>query len=108
MDPVTEVYLGGSPMEIRDTYYQASPVNWTTIHNNRADFLVVWGTADDMADHKTQSIPFVTALKRAGNYTRTVPIEGAPHFWISEPHDFQNSYNSFLAPRLLHFLSERL
>ena len=31
MDPVTEMYLGGSPMEIRDTYYQASPINWTTV-----------------------------------------------------------------------------
>ena len=107
-DPVTELYLGASPMENRDIYYEASPISWTTIHNNKADFLVVWGTADDIADHRTQSIPFVTALKRAGTYTRTVPIEGAPHFWISEPLDEPHSYAGFLAPKLLRFLRVRL
>ena len=107
-DQVTEIYLGGSPMENRDVFYEASPLNWTTIHNNQADFLVVWGTADDMADYRTQSAPFVTALKRAGTYTRTVPIEGAPHFWISEPLDEPHSHTGFLAPKLLHFLAERL
>jgi acetyl esterase/lipase len=107
-DQVTEMYLGASPMENRDLYYEASPLNWTMIRNNQADFLVVWGTADDIADHRTQSLPFVTALKRAGTYTRTVPIEGAPHFWISEPIDEPRSYTGFLAPRLLRFLSERL
>ena len=59
-------------------------------------------------DHQAQSIPFVTALKRAGNFTRTVPIEGAPHFWVAEPHEWAGSYNAFLAPRLLQFLRERL
>src|SRR5262249_59813643 len=61
-DQITEKYLGGSPMEIRDVFYEASPVSWTTIHNNRAAFLVVWGTADDVVDAASQSIPFVTAL----------------------------------------------
>jgi acetyl esterase/lipase len=107
-DQITEICLGGSPMEIRDTFYEASPLSWTTIHNTQADFLVVWGTADDIADYQTQSIPFLTALKRAGTYTRTVPIEGAPHFWISEPIDEPHSSTGFLAPRLLRFLSERL
>jgi acetyl esterase/lipase len=108
LDAITETYLGVSPMENRDIYYEASPIRWTTIQNNRDDFLVVWGTADDIADHLTQSIPFVTALKRAGTYTRTVPIEGAPHFWISDPIDEPQSYAGFLAPKLLRFLRERL
>jgi hypothetical protein len=73
-----------------------------------AIFLVVWGTADDIADYQTQSIPLVTVLKRAGNYTRTVPIEGTLHFWISEPLDEPHSYTSFLAPELLRFLLDRL
>jgi acetyl esterase/lipase len=104
---VVEQFLGCSPMENRDVYYEASPLSWTVTRNNRVDFLVVWGTADDSVDYQTQSIPFVTALKRAGNYTRTVPIEGAPHFWISEPLDEPHSYASFLAPKLLRFLNER-
>jgi acetyl esterase/lipase len=107
-DVVTEIYLGGSPMEIRDVFYEASPISWTTIHNNQADFLVVWGTADDMVDFEKQSLPFVTALRRAGNYTRTVPIVGAPHFWIAEPLEEPHSYTGFLAPKLLRFLGERL
>jgi acetyl esterase/lipase len=108
LEEIPAQYLGATPMEDRDVYYESSPLSWTTVHNNQAAFLVVWGTEDDIVDHKTQSIPFVTSLQRAGTYTRTVPIEGAPHFWISEPHDWPNSYNAFLAPRLLHFLSERL
>jgi acetyl esterase/lipase len=107
-DVVTEVYLGGGPMEIRDVFYEASPISWTTIRNNYVDFLVVWGTADHMVDFKTQSLPFVTALKRPGNFTRTVPIEGAPYFWISEPLEEPHSYTDFLAPKLLRFLKERL
>ena len=98
LDQFTEINLGGSPMEIRDRYYEASPINWTLIQNNQADFLVVWGTADDIADHQTQSIPFVTALKRAGTYTRIVPIEGAPHFWISEPIDEPQLHRLFRPP----------
>jgi acetyl esterase/lipase len=108
LDRITETYLGASPMENRGVYYESSPISWTTIQNSQADFLVVWGTADDIADHLTQSLPFVTALKRAGIYTRTVPIEGAPHFWISDPIDEPHSYTGFLAPRLLRFLGERL
>jgi acetyl esterase/lipase len=108
LDPVTQMYLGASPMEDRDVYYQGSPMSWTTIRNNAASFLVVWGTADDIVNFQAQSLPFVTALKRAGNFTRTVPIEGAPHFWISEPIDETHSYTGFLAPRLLRFLEERL
>jgi acetyl esterase/lipase len=107
-DQITEKYLGGSPMEIRDVFYEASPLSWTTIHNNQAAFLVVWGTADDIVAAEEQSIPFVTALKRAGNYTRTVPIEGAPHFWMWEPLDEPHSFTGFLAPKLLRFLADCL
>jgi dipeptidyl aminopeptidase/acylaminoacyl peptidase len=95
-------------MEIRDVFYEASPISWTLVQNNQVDFLVVWGTADEMVDSETQSIRFVTALNRAGNVTRTVPITGAPHFWISEPLDEPHSYTGVLAPKLLRFLAERL
>ena len=40
-DVCTEMYLGGSPMEIRDAFYEASPISWTTTQNNHVDFLVV-------------------------------------------------------------------
>jgi hypothetical protein len=69
---------------------------------------VVYGTADDIVDYQTQSVPFINALKRAGIYTRTVPMQGAPHFWMWDPIDEPNSWPGFLAPRLLRFLAERL
>jgi acetyl esterase/lipase len=107
-DQITEIYLGGSPMAIRDVFYEASPINWTAFHTNGIPFLVVWGTADDVVEPESQSIPFYTALKRAGNTTWIVSVQGAPHFWIQEPLDEPHSYSGFLAPKLLRFLGEYL
>jgi acetyl esterase/lipase len=108
-DQISEKFLGGSPMEIRDRYYEASPINWATIQNSGVPFLVVWGMEDDVVDAATQAVRFVTALKRAGTTTRIVPIPGAPHFWISETPVLEpGSYTAHLAPRLLHFLEEFL
>ncbi len=107
-DQITEIYLGGSPMEIRDVYYEASPINWTTIQNTRTVFLVVWGTDDDIVDAESQSLRFLTALKRAGTFTRALPITGALHFWMTEPLDEPHSCAGFLAPKLLRFLSDQL
>jgi hypothetical protein len=51
---------------------------------------------------------FVTALKQAGFFVRTVIVPGAPHFWMWEPIDEPTSYTGFLAPRLLRFLQNQL
>jgi hypothetical protein len=51
--------------------------------------------ADEMVDSEAQSVRFVTGLNRAGNFTRTVPITGAPHYWISEPLDEPHSYTGY-------------
>jgi len=107
-DQIVEAYLGAPPMENRDVYYEASPISWAITRNNAADFLVVYGTADDWAEAETQSIRFVTALRWANTYTRAVPIVGASHFWVSEPLDEEHSYTRFLAPRLMRFLDDRL
>ncbi len=107
-DQFTEKYLGGAPMDVPERFIEASPLYWATVHNRHAAFLVVWGTADDVVDPTTQSERFVAALKRADIFTRTVPIVGAPHYWIDEPLDEPTSYTRFLAPRLLRFLAEHL
>ncbi len=107
-DQFTETYLGGAPMDAPARFVEASPLYWATVANNQAAFLVVWGTEDDVVDASTQAVRFVTALKRADVYTRTVPIVGAPHYWIDEPLDEPTSYTRFLAPRLLRFLDDRL
>ena len=48
------------------------------------------------------------ALNQAGFFVRTVVLEGAPHFWVSDPIDETGSFTGFLAPRLLRFLQARL
>src|SRR5215475_8370519 len=107
-DQVTEAWLGKSPMESKQLFYEASPLTYTTIDNNQTAFLVVWGTEDDIVDPRSQSQLFVTALKQAGFFVRTVILSGATHFWMSEPIDEPTSYTGFLAPRLLRFLKNQL
>ena len=57
---------------------------------------------------RSQSERFVTALKQAGFFVRTVVVPGAPHFWMADPIDETTSYTGFLAPRLLRFLQDQL
>jgi acetyl esterase/lipase len=107
-DHVTEIWLGKSPMESKLLFYEASPLTYTTIDNKHTAFLVVWGTEDDVVDPGSQSQRFVTALKQAGFYVRTVIVPGAPHYWMWDAIDEPTSYTAFLAPRLLRFLESQL
>jgi acetyl esterase/lipase len=107
-DHVTEKFLGKSPMESKLLFYEASPLTYTTIDKNATAFLVVWGTDDDIVEPRSQSEVFVTALKQAGFFVRTVIVPGAPHFWIREPLDEPTSYTGVVAPRLVRFLQARL
>jgi hypothetical protein len=70
-------------------------------------FLLAWGTEDDIAD-PGQSKAFLTALKQARFFVRTVVVPSAPHFWMTDPIEEPGSFTGFLAPRLLRFLAQRL
>ena len=107
-DQITEAFLGKSPMESKHIFYEASPFTYTTIERNQTAFLVVWGTDDDIVDPHSQSEAFVTALKQAGFFVRTVIVPGAPHFWMWDPLDEPTSFPGFVAPRLLRFLQQQL
>jgi acetyl esterase/lipase len=107
-DQQAEIFLGVSPMENRQRYFEASPISYATVHANKTSFLLSWGTDDDVVDWETQSQPFVTALKQAGYYVRIAPVPAAPHFWLYDPIDEPHSFAGFLAPKLWRFLSERL
>ena len=107
-DQITEAFLGKSPMESKHIFYEASPFTYTTIERNQTAFLVVWGSEDDIVDARSQSEAFVTALKQAGFFVRTVIVPGAPHFWMWDPIDEPTSYIGFVAPRLLRFLQQQL
>ena len=107
-DQITEIFLGSRPTEDKFRYFEASPLAYATTHANATSFLLTWGTDDDVVDWKTQSWPFVSALKQSGYFIRTVPVQAAPHFWMYAPIDEQHGYVGFVAPKVLRFLRERL
>jgi acetyl esterase/lipase len=107
-DNFVESYLGCSPMQDRRRYFEASPLSHAIIDNNKTAVFLSWGTEDDVVDHRVQSLEFLLALKQAGFNARTCVMQGAPHYWLSDPIEESGSHTGFLAPRLLRFLAERL
>jgi acetyl esterase/lipase len=107
-DNITQNFMGFPPMQDRLAWYAASPIAHATFANNSTSFLLVWGTNDDIVESSSQSEAFLLALKQARFYVRTVVIQSAPHFWITDPVDESNSFAGFFAPRLVRFLNQRL
>jgi acetyl esterase/lipase len=103
-----EKFLGASPMENPQLYFDSSPINYATFANNKLGVLLVTGTQDDLVDPAQHTEPFMLALKRAQFFVRPCIVHGAPHYWMNDPIDEPTSYSGFLAPRLLRFLAERL
>ena len=103
-----EKFMGCSPMDNRQLYFDASPISYATFANNAIGVLLVTGTEDDLVDRKAQTEPFALALKQAGFFVRPCIVPGAPHYWMSDPIEEPGSFSGFLAPRLLRFLAERL
>jgi acetyl esterase/lipase len=108
LDNNIENFIGASPMENRQLYFDASPVSYATYANNKTAVLLACGTEDDLVDRKTHTDAFLRVLKQAGFFARTCIVQGAGHYWVSDPLDEPGSYTGFLAPRLLRFLAEKL
>jgi acetyl esterase/lipase len=108
LDNNIENFIGASPMENRQLYFDASPVSYATYAANKTAVLLACGTEDDLVDRKAHTDAFLRALKQAGFFARTCIVQGAGHYWVSDPLDEPGSYTSFLAPRLLRFLAEKL
>ncbi len=110
-DQITEKFLGVSPMQSRRTYFDALPMSHATVDKNektRTRFLLIHGTNDDIVDPQTQSQAFLTALKQAGFFARTIVVPGSGHFWASDPVEEPGSYGAQAAPHLLRFLQGAL
>jgi len=107
-DHIVERFLGASLVDDRRIYFDASPISYISAKNNATAFLVAWGTADDVVEHRTQSEAFLEALKQAGHYARPVVLAGAPHFWIGDPLEEAGSHSAFFAHRLLRFLQAKV
>ena len=76
--------------------------------NNKVAVHLSVGTEDDLVDRRAHTDAFVLALKQAGFFVRTTILQGAPHYWGSDPIDEPGSFSGFLAPRLMRFLAEKL
>jgi acetyl esterase/lipase len=103
-----ENFLGAAPMEDPHRYFDASPINYATFANNHIGVFLSVGTEDDLVDWRAQTDAFLLRLKQANFYARPCIVQGAPHYWLSDPIDEPRSYSGFMAPRLLRFLKERL
>jgi acetyl esterase/lipase len=107
-DQITEKFLGAAPMTSRKLFFEASPLSYVTVDKNATRFLLIYGREDDIVDPTTQSEKFLTALKQAGFYARTIVVPGAGHFWASEPVDEPGSFGAYAAPKMLRFLQAAL
>jgi acetyl esterase/lipase len=108
LDNNIENFLGAAPHENRRLYFDASPISYATVANNQVAIHLSVGTEDDLVDRHAQTDAFLLALKQAGFFVRTCYLQGAPHYWASDPIDEPGSYAGFLAPRLVRFLAEKL
>jgi acetyl esterase/lipase len=103
-----EWFLGASLPDNRQLYFDASPISYAVTANNKVAVHLSVGTEDDLVDRKANTDAFTLALKQAGFFVRTTILQGAPHYWGSDPIDEPGSFSGFLAPRLVRFLAERL
>ncbi len=103
-----EKFLGASPLDNRQLYFDASPISYAVRANNKIAVHLSVGTEDDLVDRKANTDAFAWALYQAGFFVRTTILQGAPHYWGGDPIEESDSYAGFLAPRLLRFLQEKL
>jgi len=101
-------FLGATPMDDPQLYFDATPINYATFANNHIGVLLSVGTEDDLVDRRAHTDAFQLRLSQAGFFVRPCIVQGAPHYWLSDPIDEAGSYSGFMAPRLMRFLKERL
>ena len=102
------MFLGESLADNRQLYFDASPISYAVSANNKIAVHLSVGTEDDLVDRRAHTDAFVLALKQAGFFVRTTILQGAPHYFGSDPIDEPGSFSGFMAPRLLRFLQEKL
>lgn len=107
-DQIAANFLGAPPYVNRKVYFEGSPISYATADKKATRFLLIHGTADDIVDPATQSTAFLTALKGAGFFVRTIVVPGAGHFWTADPVEEPGSHGAYAAPKVLRFLAESL
>ena len=107
-DDIVGDYLGTTPQQAPALYADASPLMQIHAGAGSPAVLLVWGTRDDRVDSKAQSKAFLKALQDKGYAAQALVMQGAPHYWASDPIKPGKNYPGYLAPRLLHFLEQSL
>jgi len=108
LDNNIENFLGAALPENRQLYFDASPISYATYANNKTAVLLAYGTEDELVDRRPHSQAFLKAVKQAGFFARSCVVQGAGHYWVSDPLDETGSYTGFFMPRLMRFLEEKL
>ncbi len=105
-DQPLERYLGGTPLDQRRRYYEASPVFHASAANAKGTrWLITWGERDEVVPPAANSEALVRELQLAGALVRVAPIPGAGHFWYMEGEVMEpGTISAQFAPRLLGFL----
>ena len=104
LDQVTGQLLGAAPMANRQLYFEASPTSYATVDRNKPEFLIIYGTSDEVADANTQSLAFQTVLRQAQFFAHKIEIPSGGHYWVPDPFNDPASPNEYVGPRLLRFL----
>lgn len=106
IDSDTERYIGGTPMNSREKFYDASPIYHASSQNvSGTRWLVAWGTDDNVVNPKRQSKPFVTQLERAGALVRIIPQPGGDHFFSMYSRQGGYGFTDYFVSRFDTFLS---
>ena len=106
-DSITEKFLGVPLTENRRLYQDASPLTYAIKANNAVSFLLIHGTEDDIVDRE-QTDAFLQALKQAGFFARRLIVQGAGHFFETDPLDDPHSRAAEISGPMLRFLRDRL
>jgi acetyl esterase/lipase len=106
-DNITEKFLGAPLSENRRLYQDASPLTYAIKAHNAVSFLLIHGTEDDIVD-RSQTDVFLRALKQAGFFARKLIVQGAGHFFETDPLDEPNSRSLEVSGPMLRFLRDRL
>jgi acetyl esterase/lipase len=109
IDNITEEFLGVSPAQNRQIYFDSAPISFAAVDRSEARFLLVSGGRDKLVDPASQSGAFYTRLSKSGFFVRRVINPDAGHFWASEP--FENSqggYSAIAVLPVLRFLNDSL
>ena len=108
LDQVTGQFLGAAPMANRQLYFEASPMSYATVDRNKPEFLIIYGTSDEVVDANAQSLAFQTVLRQAQFFAHKIELPSFGHYWVPDPFNDPDSPNEYVGPRLLRFLEKEL